>query len=165
MLHLMPKVNVYLPDELAADVQRLGIQLSSICQRALREEVLRMATMQSVGEEQVARAVERLRLSANVEGETNWSQGKRSGRQWALQTAKHGELENLDDTFPAGELVHQDRCLQIAKDIDYHDVEAWPTLYFWLEDTNPKLNWLAGFVDGALEVWDEVRDLIAQTEA
>ena len=35
----MPKINVYLPDELAAAVRAAGISVSPICQRALAEEV------------------------------------------------------------------------------------------------------------------------------
>jgi hypothetical protein len=35
----MPKVNVYLPDELAAAVRRAGVPLSAICQQALADAV------------------------------------------------------------------------------------------------------------------------------
>ena len=35
----MPKVNVYLPDDLAEAVRRTGVPVSSVCQRALEEAV------------------------------------------------------------------------------------------------------------------------------
>ncbi|MGH2887548.1 MAG: Clp protease N-terminal domain-containing protein, partial [Solirubrobacteraceae bacterium] len=35
----MPKINVYLPDELAAAVREAGLSVSPICQRALAEAV------------------------------------------------------------------------------------------------------------------------------
>ncbi len=35
----MPKINVYLPDELAESVRRAGIPVSSVCQRALADAV------------------------------------------------------------------------------------------------------------------------------
>src|SRR5580704_7565350 len=35
----MPKVNVYLPDDLAAAVREAGLSVSSICQRALADAV------------------------------------------------------------------------------------------------------------------------------
>lgn len=42
----MPKVNVYLPDRLAEAVRAYGIPLSSVCQRALEQEVgLRMSVL------------------------------------------------------------------------------------------------------------------------
>jgi hypothetical protein len=34
----MAKVNIYLPDALATEVKALGINISAVCQRALREE-------------------------------------------------------------------------------------------------------------------------------
>jgi ATP-dependent Clp protease ATP-binding subunit ClpA/post-segregation antitoxin (ccd killing protein) len=41
----MPKVNVYLPDELAEAVKDAGLPVSSICQRALEVAVRRVATI------------------------------------------------------------------------------------------------------------------------
>jgi hypothetical protein len=39
MVGVMPKVNVYLPDDLADDVKELEVPLSATCQAALRREV------------------------------------------------------------------------------------------------------------------------------
>jgi ATP-dependent Clp protease ATP-binding subunit ClpA len=41
----MPKINVYLPDDLADAVRDTGIPVSAICQRALDQAVRRMATI------------------------------------------------------------------------------------------------------------------------
>lgn len=51
----MPKINVYLPDDLAAAVREAGLSVSPICQRALTEAV------QVVGEAREAAAVIRRR--------------------------------------------------------------------------------------------------------
>jgi ATP-dependent Clp protease ATP-binding subunit ClpC len=45
----MPKVNVYLPDRLAADVKAAGLPVSAICQRAL-ERVLREVDLKAMTE-------------------------------------------------------------------------------------------------------------------
>src|SRR3954447_8332793 len=41
----MPKINVYLPDELADAVRETGVPVSAICQRALEQAVRRMTTI------------------------------------------------------------------------------------------------------------------------
>ncbi|HEY8081161.1 MAG TPA: Clp protease N-terminal domain-containing protein [Acidimicrobiales bacterium] len=43
----MPKINVYLPDELAADVRAASISVSPVCQRALADEVRRVGVVRS----------------------------------------------------------------------------------------------------------------------
>ncbi|HEY0001468.1 MAG TPA: Clp protease N-terminal domain-containing protein, partial [Actinoplanes sp.] len=41
----MPKINVYLPDDLADAVREAGLPVSTICQRALEQAVQRLATI------------------------------------------------------------------------------------------------------------------------
>ena len=36
---MSPKINVYLPDELAAEVKAAGIPVSAVCQQALADAV------------------------------------------------------------------------------------------------------------------------------
>jgi ATP-dependent Clp protease ATP-binding subunit ClpA len=43
----MPKINVYLPDDLAAAVRQSGISVSPVCQRALAEEVRLVGVIRS----------------------------------------------------------------------------------------------------------------------
>lgn len=45
----MPKVNIYLPDDLADAVRARSLPVSTICQRALREEITKM-DVQEAGE-------------------------------------------------------------------------------------------------------------------
>lgn len=44
----MPKINVYLPEDLAASVRRAGIPVSPVCQAALTEAVRRVADVRKV---------------------------------------------------------------------------------------------------------------------
>lgn len=44
----MPKINVYLPDELAEQVKEVGVPVSAVCQRALEQAVRRIGTIRSV---------------------------------------------------------------------------------------------------------------------
>ncbi|ALG11620.1 Clp protease N-terminal domain-containing protein [Kibdelosporangium phytohabitans] len=62
----MPKVNVYLPDELADAVKAASLPVSAICQRALEQSVRRVSairamTLDDVGDLQLAQFTERMR--------------------------------------------------------------------------------------------------------
>ncbi|MFS8103930.1 ATP-dependent Clp protease ATP-binding subunit [Lentzea alba] len=51
----MPKINVYLPDELAETVKELNIPVSAICQRALEGSVKRIAAIRALTVEDLRR--------------------------------------------------------------------------------------------------------------
>lgn len=44
----MPKVNIYLPDDLAAAVKDMGVPLSAVCQRALEQAVRRVTQIREI---------------------------------------------------------------------------------------------------------------------
>jgi len=44
----MPKINVYLPDDLAESVKETGLPVSAICQRALEQSVKRVSAIRAV---------------------------------------------------------------------------------------------------------------------
>lgn len=46
----MPKINVYLPDDLAESVKDTGLPVSAICQRALEQSVKRVTAIRAVGD-------------------------------------------------------------------------------------------------------------------
>lgn len=46
----MPKVNVYLPDDLAESVKDAGLPVSAICQRALEQSVKRVTAIRAMGD-------------------------------------------------------------------------------------------------------------------
>ena len=82
----MPKITVYLPDDLATDVKAAGISVSPICQRALEEEVKRMALLRAwSGDERLAAARERL-LATTAHDDLD--QGRQQGREWALSVGR-----------------------------------------------------------------------------
>src|SRR3982751_3870783 len=45
---LMPKINVYLPDDLADAVRDSGVPVSAICQRALEQAIRRLQAIREV---------------------------------------------------------------------------------------------------------------------
>src|SRR5688572_11208847 len=75
----MPKINVYLPDDLAETVKELNIPVSAICQRALEGSVKRIALIRMVtvddlqgekAEQLTQRALVAIRLAAQRAADT-----------------------------------------------------------------------------------------------
>ncbi len=93
----MPKVNVYLPDDLAEDVTTTGIALSRVCQRALREEV-RMAHLREGLREDLQAVARRLRRLERGDQRRQRSEGYADGLRWAREEATLKELKAIDRT-------------------------------------------------------------------
>jgi len=59
----MPKINVYLPDDLAEAVKESGVPVSAVCQRALEESVKRVTAIRAVVLDDLASGASALQLS------------------------------------------------------------------------------------------------------
>lgn len=116
---------------------------------------------------------ERLRATAEAEVQS-WTN---QGRTWAEKTATVAQLRRLESYVEPGDPSspewHEEpehsaftaaECFAEAvllggKDRDRQEMtEAWERLGFNVYDMTPER--LRGFADGALEVWDEVKDQI-----
>ena len=101
-------------------------------------------------------------IDDNEPSEARRENGERAGRSWAA-TAPLEEKVQLAEMLPDPNVEHDSRCAQIARWLkqellDPQNQARWPTLFPLLEgrglteaisDTD---TWLAGFVDGALDV-------------
>jgi len=149
----MPKINVYLPSDLAAEVKQAEIPVSEVCQRALQEEVLKMKAATAIGnDERLHAAAARLRASRDGEQAQEVQEGRSMGMSWALESASYSELESLvritDQNW-----VH----FRVGE-------EGWPTLYAELEEhaggelrgtaqLNASSPFDRGLVEGARDAW------------
>lgn len=59
----MPKINVYLPDDLAEAVRESGVPVSAVCQRALEASVKRVTAIRAVALDDLASGASALQLS------------------------------------------------------------------------------------------------------
>ncbi|MEO6088072.1 MAG: Clp protease N-terminal domain-containing protein [Umezawaea sp.] len=59
----MPKINVYLPDDLAEAVKESGVPVSAVCQRALEASVKRVTAIRAVALDDLASGASALQLS------------------------------------------------------------------------------------------------------
>ena len=149
----MPKINVYLPDELAEEVKLASVAVSEVCQRALREELLRVKVATAIGDDaRLKAAAERLKASRESEEAGREADGRSAGMSWAFERAEYGELEALARLADESWLR-----------VDVDD-ESWPTLYGELEDLRMRSlhatdAFAQGFVTGARDAWWALPDM------
>lgn len=153
----MPKVNVYVPDDLLTAVRAADIQVSAICQEALQNEVRRLAVTAAAGEDLQAVAA-RLLAGQKTADRRAHEDGLELGATWARRAATLAELDRVDRVV--------DRGWQIQ-------LERIPSLVTLLLDVNPEGDhrpddWLdgdasrfeRGVLAGAAQVYREVRPLL-----
>ncbi|MEJ7787362.1 MAG: type II toxin-antitoxin system CcdA family antitoxin, partial [Solirubrobacteraceae bacterium] len=95
----VPKVNVYLPDEMAAKVREAQLSLSPVCQRAIREELDRLQAQRAATEDIEAVAT-RLRATISEEGAVQEREGFEDGVRWAREWATASELREIVQWSP-----------------------------------------------------------------
>jgi hypothetical protein len=85
----MPKINVYLPDDLADSVKELGLPVSAICQRALEQSVKRVSAIRAVGD---------LGDVDPTVGLTSFTQRARDVLKLAIAAARDRGVDDVDPT-------------------------------------------------------------------
>lgn len=154
----MAQMNVYLPDELRAEMDAVGNSWSQVARRAFEAEVARRKIRKGLGD--MSDVVERLRKSKERHERWNEDEGKSAGAEWAKTRAEYSQLlalESADERSWADECG--DLCVQLFRvvgDPDYEDFRDWAGGLFGAEQPNNAF--IRGFVEGALEVFDEVKD-------
>ena len=154
----MPKINVYLPDELAEQVRHHGITVSAVCQRALTQEVKSMEAKEAATSDVEAVAV-RLRQTITEEDTRLHAEGREDGAQWAKTKATWTELQEVSDWAEYEHFLSEDHSLypdisQLEENSHHltHDGRGW---YVEAESA-----YWRGFIAAALEVRSAVAPLI-----
>lgn len=166
----MPKLNVYVPDDLKAEMDAVEGQepnWSAVAQEAFRLECARLANRKRSGGKMDA-AIERLRASKQRLTNQDKLDGAASGRQWALEDAEYDELERLRKaTDGEGGLFgppdyNGEYAWQAYKTItDDEDPSAADCRDFWESSTGksePSDDYVEAFVEAATEVFEEIGD-------
>jgi hypothetical protein len=180
----MPRVNVYLPDDLHNEVKAARIEVSAVCQSALREAV-------AVKEQGVGVQLEALQAAVRLRRTT--PQGRRDigaidGTRWARETATVKELQTIgqitvreldyaaDDGEPFFE-VQWDGDGDALGGANFIELRPeFTTLGKWLVNkghaaidgetfTVDADAYLQGFVEAAQTVWHELKPLVDEDEA
>ncbi|MCE7902874.1 MAG: hypothetical protein DYH20_09540 [Gammaproteobacteria bacterium PRO9] len=169
----MARTTISLPDELKGEMEELGgaVNWSGIAADAFRAEILKVKARASARRGNAMCEVrERLEESRQRYLKEAAERGHADGTKWAMVTAEYGELKRLDDAWPAVgscdtsdamgapgvflRIIKGDDCSQ-RSDID----DFWSALG---KDDNDddcySAEYWDGFVEGALEVFEEATD-------
>ena len=148
----MPKVTVYVSDGLKARMDAAGesVNWSGEAQQAFQCALAQQEwkTM----EDEMEQAIARLRASkADFEAKQEHA-GKAAGRRWALRKARFEDLERVAkraEELGDGGVFAGEELASMMRDMDWGDDE-------WLGDDLLTDDFADAFVQGALEVHDEV---------
>jgi Post-segregation antitoxin CcdA len=152
----MPKVNVYLPDDLAEAVKEWDVPLSSVCQQALRKEVQNM-TMTAQATTEIEKVAARIRETRDDHEAKVVEAAHELGILWARNWATYSELEALTR-------LNREQWEAIRFDSLDEMLEMWDVE----DDVDEALVELVGvggpvgyaFEAGALEVYREAEKLL-----
>jgi hypothetical protein len=150
---LSPKVTIYLPDELAESVRDADLNVSQLAQGALRASLRRR---KPVDEGELSGVVERLRETEDEGVRESREKWRRWGVDWAKQRATIGELQDLD-------ALAQERWTSWRVPADHsvrgwmYDMDGWDPGFRTALTRDAELD---GFIDGALDVWEQTRPLL-----
>jgi hypothetical protein len=157
----MPKVNLYVPDDLKArmDIAGEAVNWSAVAQRAFREAILTNQIRKDQSD--MEPVIERLRASKERYQERQLAAGKEVGVRWAKTKAEYYELvavAGFDLDARHGELDCQALQWLIDPDgeIPLHEWDKfWETHY---GRGKPSDAFIRGFIGGAAGVYDEIAD-------
>ena len=149
----MPKVNIYLPDELAEKARAAKLSLSPICQRAIQRELNKMKLEQDATGE-IAAVAARLNATVDDQEAEEYRRGRGDGIAWARDYATADELRDVVENFEPGRGDAFDRDHSLAQFTS--DKEQTRAARVRHEDSP---HW-RGFVAGAEEVLDAVGPLL-----
>lgn len=154
---MAPKLTIYVPPDLAAQVKEADLNVSQVCQAALRAEVTERATLRS---SEIDDVIARLRATEDEEdartarAQARW---RRLGAKWAKERATLRELRAMLHLHPEVPWL----TWQVPEDHSIRDFfaeeEGWDRDFREELDRDPSLVW---FVEGALDVLERVGPLL-----
>jgi post-segregation antitoxin (ccd killing protein) len=145
----MPKVNIYLPDDLADEARKAKLSLSPVCQRAIRKELHDVKIKESATSD-IEKVAARLNTTIDEEEAELRDYGRKDGIEWARESATASELRIV---------VEEGQAPESAWESIRSGVEAYEgrPLIDWSDGTP----YWRGFCAGAAEVWVAVLPLLS----
>jgi hypothetical protein len=148
----MARINLTLPDELKARMDKHDINWSQTAAEAF-EEKMNAIESKFVGNT-MGDAIARLKASKLEMNNESKKEGYETGIKWAMQSAKYVNLKRLAEieSYSEFETIHE-----LA---DYIEVDNWEFTE-WFGEFVGKVDdsfFIEGFIDAAVEVFEKVDD-------
>jgi hypothetical protein len=156
----MATKNVYITDELKAEMDELELNWSQIATKAFQtaielERIMKMDV--------TAASKTRLRQSRDSATDKRHAEGVRKGKVWATERAEYDELDRVSNLASQDFDSADEATLALAKAwadtgpddrLDLREVEHCLQLMF--RSTSPTLPEIEGFLQGAAEIFDSI---------
>lgn len=164
----MARMTIYVADELKAriDDQKENVNWSEVACRAFEIRLGELAAAKQ--EKTMSEVIERLRASKLKSEDKMTAAGRESGRWWATHRAEYDALKRI------AEIDSRDFCSDTpwnnAKNLaaailyadenrdDYDRDEVEQVIRDVFDEVSESDEYLVGFIEGATEVFDEVKD-------
>jgi len=150
----LPKLTIYVPDDLASDLETLkeaDVAISTVCQRAVRGEARRLRLLRSA-EDEIVTAARRLTLAGRRREEEFFQEGFARGRKWTLELAEPHELRTMERIINSEPAI-SDRWEAYDGTFDWLDADEFQHY----EENEEWATFLAGFEDGAMQTYHAIR--------
>ena len=142
------------------------VNWSAIAGSAFEEKLKDIASKRE--KETMDEVIQRLRVSKRESASANYKYGFEEGYRWAKQRATVTELDQLETHYEVNLLEQDDAAESLFSWMQGCDPNARTNLAdFWAEMLNDNkttlyrsADFVRGFAEGALELWDEVKDKI-----
>ncbi len=171
----MARINVSISDDLKSrmdEVEDGGVNWSALAAQAFETKLAEIVKQR--GARSMRDVIARMRALKNKSGRGERAKGRGAGIAWAKNSAEPTHLERLDDLISsAGEdyfAEDADQDHPPAERFYYEVIEPdhegkkrtalawWSRNFEGLSESGPTGPDVEGFVEGALEVWEQVRD-------
>jgi len=151
-------MNVSIPEDTKSAMDNIkDVNWSEVARNAFDREVRKRKRIDRMD---TAAITERLRASHENQIEVEKEDGNIFGADWAAKLAEFAELRDLKRFGEAaGEALHKWRMMDTVLD-------RWDQEEFWeVQEIDPDdvtLAFCEGFAEGALEVWERVRENVVE---
>jgi len=159
----MARMNISVRDDLKGSMDDIGNALnwSAIAQKAFEVELLRFTSKKMATD--IDGAVDRLQASRKLTAIDNQESGYEAGYNWAIRDAEYIELSRLAEFKPPNDTGPLSSVVQSVVSGKDDDGDNSGHLAFWnsvgLADV-PSNEFVLGFVRGAGEIWNKVKDRV-----
>lgn len=153
----MPRVSIYISEDLKARMDEVedAINWSEVARPAFQSAI---ANFQHRRTRNMDTAIERLRASKQDATKNDIEAGREAGRDWAGDFAEYAELARLSKTDLDGNYAGAWDVLKHAISPDDGMSHEEILEYCFGEEEPDSDEYVGGFVEGAQELFDEIKD-------
>jgi len=171
------RVNISVPKALKAHMENAGERTnwSAVAVEAFKAKLLQIES-EAKGAEQMEDVIKRLKAAQEADANNDHLAGRAAGERWVKTRARPKQLRSLqmavEDAGGSEELLYQGggepyppatlwSAINVDKELDVGEMNAfWEVVLDPVPGRIENPDFAAGFIDGALDLWEKVEDQV-----